>query len=515
MRCVRSSIAIDEFLCRGAFPRLNHRHVRSLIVESPFTASPELLLPALGDQPGTVLLYSGSPAGPNARYSFLATRPFLLFQSRGSRCEVWSARGRSTWFANPWHVLNDLLNRYEVRDEIDQPFPLGGAFGYWGYDLRHHVEPRLLDRHAPDPDLPQSHVGFHDSLVVFDHALHTAFIVATGLHLDGSRSLDTAQRQVAFWQEFLAHPLPTPTLPQVAPAPTTIPPSSLDETAFIEAVRSAQRHIHAGDIYQVNLAHRLEVSWPGEGSELFRRLLEVSPAPFAAYLDGGEFQLASSSPELFLRLSGRHVTTRPIKGTRPRSADPERDAQLAYELQTSPKELAELLMITDLLRNDLGRICDYGSIMVPDLARLEKFPQVQHLVATVEGRLQPQLSHLEALAQCFPGGSVTGAPKIRAMEIIDELEPIGRGPYTGALGYLGFNGESQLSIIIRTAVINAGRACFHTGAGIVADSVPEAEYAETLAKAGGFIRVVSTPAPPRRARARSPAPPFPARHRPA
>ena len=202
--------------------------------------------------------------------------------------------------------------------------------------------------------------------------------------------------------------------------------------------------------------------------------------------------MASSSPELFLRLSGPQITTRPIKGTRPRAADPTRDAQLSYELLTSPKETAELVMITDLLRNDLGRVCEFGSVQVPDLMTLERFPHVQHLVATVEGRLRPEITHLEALRSCFPGGSITGAPKFRAMEIIDELEPISRGPYTGALGYLGFNRESQLSIIIRTALLQEGLVHFHVGAGIVADSSPEAEYDETIAKAGGFLDCLRT-----------------------
>src|SRR5204863_1365511 len=218
----------------------------------------------------------------------------------------------------------------------------------------------------------------------------------------------------------------------------------------------------------------------------FQRLLAVSPAPFAAYFDCGDFQIASSSPELFLRLSGSHITTRPIKGTRPRDPDATRDAQLAYELQTSAKELSELVMITDLLRNDLGKVCEFGSVQTPDLARLEKFAQVQHLVSTIEGRLRSDVTHLAALASCFPGGSITGAPKFRAMEIIDELEPVTRGPYCGALGYLGFNRESQLSIIIRTAICKNRAVYFHAGAGIVADSVPGAEYEETLAKAGGF-----------------------------
>ena len=237
----------------------------------------------------------------------------------------------------------------------------------------------------------------------------------------------------------------------------------------------------------MNLSQRLAAPCPFSGWELFERLLAVSPAPFAAYLDCGDFQIASSSPEQFLRLSGSHITTRPIKGTRPRSPDPTRDAQLAYELQTSPKELAELVMITDLLRNDLGKVCEYGSVQVPELAKLERFAQVQHLVSTVEGRLRADVTHFAALASCFPGGSITGAPKFRAMEIIDELEPLARGPYCGCHGYLGFNRESQLSITIRTAVCKAGLAHFNVGAGIVADSVPATEYDETLAKAAGFL----------------------------
>ena len=190
-------------------------------------------------------------------------------------------------------------------------------------------------------------------------------------------------------------------------------------------------------------------------------------------------------------MSGSQIITRPIKGTRPRDADPTRDAQLAYELQTSAKELAELVMITDLLRNDLGKICEYGQVQTPELARLEKFAQVQHLVSTVEGRLRKDVTHFAAFASCFPGGSITGAPKFRAMEIIDELEPVSRGPYCGALGYLGFNRESQLNIVIRTAICTPGGIHFNVGAGIVADSNPAAEYEETLAKAAGFLAAIN------------------------
>jgi len=279
--------------------------------------------------------------------------------------------------------------------------------------------------------------------------------------------------------------------PSRIPHPASRISSTLSRSAFIDRVVQAQRYIRAGDVYQVNLSHRLAAPSPMSGWEFFQQMAAVSPAPFAAYLDCGEFQIVSSSPELFMRLNGPHILTRPIKGTRPRSADPTRDAQLTYELQTSPKEMAELVMITDLLRNDLGRVCEYGSVQVPELVRLERYPQVQHLVSTIEGRLRPDVTHFSAFASSFPGGSITGAPKIRAMEIIDELEPVTRGPYTGAIGYLGFNRESRLSITIRTAICARETIYFNVGAGIVADSNPEAEYEETLAKARGFFEALN------------------------
>jgi aminodeoxychorismate synthase component I len=265
------------------------------------------------------------------------------------------------------------------------------------------------------------------------------------------------------------------------------PVSNLSRAEFVAVVGRAQNYIRSGDIYQVNLSHRFTAQCGFSGWEFFEKLSAVSPAPFSAFLDCGDFQIASSSPEQFLRMSGSHIVTRPIKGTRPRAADPTRDAQLAYELQTSAKELAELVMITDLLRNDLGKVCEYGSVQVPELAKLEKFAQVQHLVSKIEGRLRKDVTHFAAFASCFPGGSITGAPKFRAMEIIDELEPVSRGAYCGAIGYLGFNRESQLNIAIRTAVCVAGKIHFNVGAGIVADSDPAAEYEETLAKAAGFL----------------------------
>ena len=463
--------------------------MRPIVEDIQTSCTPESLVERLGSVPSVVVLRSAMFDSPHARYSFVAAQPFLTFRSFGSRCEVSTAGRADVQFGNPWHVLDALMSRYELLDEIDLPFPLGGCFGYWGYGLKNFVEPKLSRRATDDLELPDCHVGFYDSLVVFDHHLGKVTIVSTGLVDDGSRSESRARERADEWRARLlsetTHPATRSTVP-VSGEPANAQ-SNLTRAEFIHIVERAQRYIRAGDIYQVNLSQRLRAECDVSGWELFERLLAVSPAPFAAFIDCGDFQIASSSPELFLRLSGSHITTRPIKGTRPRSPDSTRDAQLAYELQTCAKELAELVMITDLLRNDLGKVCEFGSVQVPELARLERFSQVQHLVSTVEGRLRREVTHFAAFASCFPGGSITGAPKFRAMEIIDELETLARGPYCGCHGYLGFNRESQLSISIRTAIRKPEAAYFHVGAGIVADSVAEAEYDETLAKGQGFL----------------------------
>jgi para-aminobenzoate synthetase component 1 len=529
-----------------------------MIQEVPTAHTPEsLAAQLLAFAPGTpnsvfrtphsnvVLLRTSQCDSPSERYSFVTADPFLTFRAFGSRCEIGAGTARppsrksgrarlpgtgrphpasQKQFGNPWHLLDALMARFESLDEIDWPFPLGGAFGYWGYDLKNFTEPKLPRRAVNDLELPDCYVGFHDSVVVFDHRTGKVSVISTGVDVDGSRTEKRAADRMEFWKEQLERS-PTPSgsrserardkgnqrekqsapaeiielREQLAPLPGKRAgmragiTSNISRAEFIAAVLRAQEYIRAGHIYQVNLSHRLSAPCDVSAWELFQKLSAVSPAPFAAYLDchtgspGGRFGIVSSSPEQFLRMSGGHIVTRPIKGTRPRDADATRDAQLAYELQTSPKELAELVMITDLLRNDLGRVCEYGSVQVPDLARLEKFAQVQHLVSTVEGRLRSGVTHFAAFASCFPGGSITGAPKFRAMEIIDELEPASRGPYCGAIGYLGFNRESHLSIAIRTAISRPGAAHFNVGAGIVADSNPESEYEETLAKARGFF----------------------------
>lgn len=258
-------------------------------------------------------------------------------------------------------------------------------------------------------------------------------------------------------------------------------------------MRRAKEYVAAGDIYQVCLAHRFSARCDGNLWSLYMALRETSPAPHAAYLALGDETILSSSPECFLKMEGRSVITRPIKGTRPRGSTPEEDRRLEAELTASAKESAELLMITDLERNDLGRVCEFGSVTVSRLLELEHHPQVFHLVSTVEGTLRAEISHVAALAACFPGGSISGAPKKRALEIIQELEPSPRGLFTGAIGYFGYGGQSQFNIAIRTVVARGGRAEFHVGAGITADSDPEQEWEETLHKAAGILEAAGRP----------------------
>ena len=351
--------------------------------------------------------------------------------------------------------LSDLRRALEERqtDRADCGFPLGAACGWIDYDGSFRF-------------------AFHDDLLVHVHA--------TGQWFEVGSLRDELQ------------PLPLPE-PVIQPEWT----SSASRRAFIDSVRRAQEYIASGDIYQVNLSQQFRAAAPEGGSLLatYDRLRSVSPAPMAAYLHGGGREILSSSPETFLRMHGRAIETRPIKGTRPRFSDPELDSRSAFELQTSEKEIAELVMITDLERNDLGRVCEFGSVTVTEMLKHERLEQVHHLVSTVTGQLREGTDQLDALQACFPGGSITGAPKVRAMEIIEELERVPRGLYTGAIGYLGYNGESQFNIAIRTLVREGDSLRYGVGAGIVADSVPEQEYEETLQKAEGLRLALGAPAP--------------------
>ena len=342
-----------------------------------------------------------------------------------------------------WAALQAGLAARRCAERCDDGLPHGFAAGFVEYDGAFRF-------------------GFYEDALIYRHA-------------------DQSWCELGDLSSQFAGPDPAPcaSSPQFAP--------TLERGRFCEMVARAHEYIAAGDIYQVNLAHRFTAPWRGDPFPLYEALRHYSPAPHAAFLQCGGRAILSASPELFLKMSGRAIRTRPIKGTRPRRADLHADEKSAYDLITSPKEIAELVMITDLERNDLGQVCDFGSVFVPELLKLERFEQVFHLVSTVEGRLRAEVDHVAALRACFPGGSITGTPKKRAREIIAELEPEPRGLYTGAIGWFGFNGESQFSIAIRTAIVERGEAHFHVGAGIVADSIPEMEWQETLDKAAGIL----------------------------
>lgn len=352
--------------------------------------------------------------------------------------------------------------------------------GRLGDSTWHHLRTRIAEaRHEPHRDDGLPH-GFAAGWVEYDGAFCFGLYDDALIYRHGAQAWSGSASLGAQWR---SHSIAHCTRPEFT---TAMPPAE-----FMRLVARAKDYIAAGHIYQVNLSHRFRAPWAGEPWAFYEALRHYSPAPNAAFLDLGGRAVLSTSPECFLKMSGAHVLTRPIKGTRPRRADVQADEKSMLDLITSPKEIAELVMITDLERNDLGQVCEYGSVSVPDLLKLERHEQVFHLVSTVEGRLRAGIDHASALAACFPGGSITGAPKKRAREIIAELEPEPRGLYTGAIGWLGFNGESQFSIAIRTAVIENREAHFHVGAGIVADSLPEAEWQETLDKAAGLLLAAS------------------------
>ncbi len=350
--------------------------------------------------------------------------------------------------AEPVEVLEGYIEGdwEKVRTALAAPrAAAGGLYGWVGYD-GHFV------------------FGVYPHGLIYDH--------------DASR-----------WYQFGDFKVPGTDVQTAAPPRLHFEPRVSPEE-FIRMVRRAQEYIAAGDIYQVNLSRPWKAAWSAgaDALALYLKLRTVSPAPHAAFMRLAETTVLSASPELFLHMDGSRITTRPIKGTRPRFlGDPARDSAAVHELTGSVKERAELLMITDLERNDLGQVCEFGSVAVPELWRVESFAQVFHLVSTVTGTLRPHVDHVDAFRACFPGGSITGAPKKRATEIIAELEPHPRGLYTGAIGWFGFDGRSQWSIAIRTAVQSGGEITFHTGSGIVADSDPAQEHEETLHKAAGLL----------------------------
>ena len=375
---------------------------------------------------------------------------------RNSVTLEWAEGNTERLKANPFVVLKDLLKRFKTKAvKAGAPF-IAGAVGYFGYDMKDLLE-KLPDIAKDDIGLADCIIGFYDKIAVYN-----------------SRRCNTGSCNTGSCDRFNA--------PELR--------SNFTKEAYIKTVNRAKEYIKKGDIYQVNLSQRFESRLDMEPYELYLRLRDFSPAPFSSYLNFGDCAVISSSPERFLMKQGSYIETRPIKGTRPRSKDPMMDGFNRNELVKSYKDRAEHIMIVDLERNDLGRICEYGSVKPTEFIALERYPNVFHLVSTISGKLRKDIDPIDCLTATFPGGSITGAPKIRSMEIIEELEPVKRGIYTGAIGYISFDGNMDTSIAIRTMLVKGKKLYFQAGGGIVADSDPESEYAETLDKARGMLQAI-------------------------
>ena len=483
-----------------------------LVEELAPAPDPAAACAALLDQPYLLFLdsataHGASPdAGGRDRYSFLAADPAVVVQCTSGRAERIDRRdGSRTPIAHDALTeVRRLLRPFHAPAVSGLPPFQGGAAGYIAYDWGSVLE-RLPSPRYHDLAIADLVLGLYDCLVAWDHDAHRAWIISSGLPDEGAAREERARRRLTELRGRLARgpvsappaagPLqlgtaraPSYAVSDVAAAASVELRSSFTRRGYLDAVTRVREYIVAGDIFQANLSQRLEAplrepTWP-----LYQRLRTLNPAPFAAYLAFDEVHVLSASPERFLRLDdARRVEARPIKGTRPRGIHPAHDAALGRALSDSAKDRAENLMIVDLLRNDLSRVCAPGSVRVPELFALEHYSTVHHLVSTVTGELDEGRDAIDLLMATFPGGSITGAPKVRAMEIIAELEPSGRGVYCGSIGYVGTNGAMDTSIVIRTYQAIGDAVYFSVGGGIVADSDPEQEYRETLDKARALI----------------------------
>lgn len=443
----------------------------------------------IGSWSEPALLESGPGFGAAGRWSVFAANPRLVLEVSDDAWELRGALGAESGRGDPLAVLGRLIQRFglaDPREEIEPGLPpmTGGLIGFFGYDLAPRLE--RLPRKAPrDSRLPDLRFALYDTLVTADRLTGAVDVWAHDFLGEGEAAV---QRRAHRWRRALERRGGVR-----APRPSVLGPleCGTDPDDYRTSVQRVLDYIAAGDVFQVNLSQRFVARGMPVPLDLYLRLRSESPAPFSAFLHWGDLAVVSASPEWFYQTRGDRLVTRPIKGTRPRGRTPEEDRALASELAASPKDRAELTMIVDLERNDLGRVCDYGTVQVVEPLTVESFAQVHHLVATVEGRLRSEAGPIDVVRAVFPGGSITGAPKIRAMEIIDELEPTRRSLYTGAIGYFGRGGTSAFNIAIRTLLVEGERASFQVGGGIVADSDPEAEYRETLDKGRGLRAVLA------------------------
>jgi len=433
------------------------------------------------------------------RYSFVGCGPFLRFQAHGNRVRIDetppSARAVPTTLEHPdpLRLLEERLSAYRAPALPGLPRFCGGAVGYAAYDSVRYVE-RLPHPPMDDRGLPDLSFAFYDRMVIFDHLNKTVAVVAHA-HIDPANlrhCYDTACERVDRLVERLHQGVADLQLTDIEPLgdATAAFRSNFERAAFEAAVERCKEYIFAGDIFQVVLSQRLQTETRARPFDIYRTLRVVNPSPFLFYLKAGPLCLVGSSPEIMARVEGDKVTIRPLAGTRRRGRNEEEDDRLAAELLADPKERAEHIMLVDLGRNDVGRVARYGTVQLSDTMSVERYSHVMHLCSTVTGRLQPGKTAFDALRACLPAGTLSGAPKVRAMEIIDELEPHRRGPYGGAVGYVDFSGNMDTCIALRTLVLKGQTAYIQCGAGIVADSIPASEYEETLNKARGLLRAL-------------------------
>ncbi len=466
------------------------------------------------DEPYAFLLDSALRSSRQGQYSFLGADPFLVFQAKHPRerkdssladctlIEFKTQRGdrRETPRAtqerqDPFVFLRKIFEMYEVEANVvpGNPIPFfGGAIGYIGYEASHFIED-LPARAEDDLKLPDIYLMFFHRVLMHCHATGKTFLTYRGTgEEEGNADAGAIVRKMQALEASNSNsPRPLP-LSQREWGQSAEIQSYFDAASYSRAVQNVKDHIASGDVYQVCLTHRLEAPLAGGSAwDLYRELRRINPAPFASFLRFPEVEIVSSSPERFLKIDGSGLAeSRPIKGTRPRGKTPVEDERLRHELQNSPKDRAENVMIVDLVRNDFGRVCAYRTVQVPDFLAIEPYATVFQMVSTVQGRLAEGRDRFDLIRACFPGGSMTGAPKIEAMKIIDSLEPVARGIYAGAIGYLDFGGAMDLSMVIRTIIVKDGRCYFHVGGGIVADSDPAAEYRETQDKAQALIAAI-------------------------
>jgi len=434
--------------------------------------------------PGTVVLASGGELDC-ARYNILGLRPWMTLKATSTQTIVQWSGGEVILKLDPFSVVQRMLQQGDLRGGTHSGPLTAGLLGYLSYDLKDCLE-ELPHLSVDDLGLPQLYMAAHGIILVEDRLTRERLV-----HLPIVEGSESPVNDRLSWLESLLSDRVESTNEMSASASNLV--SGFSRQGYMAAVDSIRDYIAQGHVYQVNMSQRFEATFEGDPYALFSHLFDLNPAPFFAYVNAGDHHLVSTSPERFLLMNGREVETRPIKGTRPRFEDSERDLQSKTALAESQKDEAELSMIVDLLRNDIGKVCCAGSVHVDEHKRLEAYQNVYHLVSIVRGRLDENRDAIDLLRATFPGGSITGCPKIRAMEIIDELEPVCRHVYTGAIGYISFHGTMDLSIAIRTAIIHAGRLLFSVGGGVVYDSDPHEEYEETLHKGRTLMNALGMP----------------------